>query len=73
MSRKMCGAVFYLMTLSVDHTWQLLTLWMINEWTGKDSGGGIILDVSRYVTAGAEKHLRDNRRILELRATTRDL
>ena len=27
----------------------------------EESGGVIILDVPRYVTAGAEKHLRDNR------------
>jgi len=33
----------------------------------------IILDVSRYVTAGAEKLLGDNMRISELRATTLDL
>jgi hypothetical protein len=69
----MCSVVFYLMTLSVDHTWERLTLWMIDEWTGKDSGGVIILDIRRYVTAVAEKHMRDNMRIFETRTTTQDL
>jgi len=34
----MCRTMFYLMTLWVDHTWEPLTFWTINEWIGKDLG-----------------------------------